>query len=172
MKDEKNMMNLALEAIDFENSEVYESNKEKCFAIPHNCYAEIKIVSSNKKTYLWETMIKIGYADFNPSPIGMGLRNFFITPKGFQWMEHYTGVKFMQESDLIESALKGNRKAQEICTNRMIAIPCPCCGKINPKICKFTDSVYISCQCGMQAVHESIDVKSALNVWNTRKSII
>ena len=49
MKDEKNMRNLALEAIDFESSEVYESNKEKCFAIPHNCYDEIKIVSSNKK---------------------------------------------------------------------------------------------------------------------------
>ena len=65
MKDEKNMINLALEAIDFESSEVYESNKENCFAIPHNCYDEIKIVSSNKKTYLWETMIKSG-GRFNP----------------------------------------------------------------------------------------------------------
>lgn len=91
----------------------------------------------------------------------------------------------MTDKELIRRALLGNREAQQECTEKRIALPCPYCGSdklyvdapyrsddipvemINDVDCDY-DGFCISCNCGHYIEVEHGTFKDTLIKWNTR----
>ena len=64
--------------------------------------------------------------------------------------------------NLIRKALLGDKQAQEECTEKGIALPCPCCGRVEQAIINGSAVYHIHADCLMDAR------LVPLHKWNTR----
>lgn len=66
------------------------------------------------------------------------------------------------EKELIRRALMGDKQAQEECTAKGIALPCPCCGRVEQAIINGGVVYHVHADCLMDAR------LVPLHKWNTR----
>lgn len=74
----------------------------------------------------------------------------------------------MNNKELIRRALMGDKQAQEECTEKGIALPCPFCGGNKIKTPYVCGDHFIECSSCHSASNIVSSRKQALKLWNTR----